>query len=86
MQGISDSIAVVERAADRLRETRGMDVPVARDASLPTRMKTVQAVLHKLAAELDIKERDLDRTQAQMLEREFMHKLHTQVRPLLRRY
>ena len=58
-----------------------MDVPVARDASLPTRMRTVQAVLNKLAAELDVKDRDLDRTQAQMLEREFMYKLHAQVQP-----
>lgn len=82
VQAISDSISMVERAADQLRRTRGFDVPVARDASLPQRMKTVQAMLHKLAAELDAKERDLSRTQAQMIEAEFMRKLHGQVRKI----
>eukprot|EP00191_Tetraselmis_sp_GSL018_P013005 CAMPEP_0177587352 /NCGR_PEP_ID=MMETSP0419_2-20121207/5596_1 /TAXON_ID=582737 /ORGANISM="Tetraselmis sp., Strain GSL018" /LENGTH=640 /DNA_ID=CAMNT_0019077377 /DNA_START=377 /DNA_END=2296 /DNA_ORIENTATION=- len=75
-QGISDSIAVIERAAEQLKSSRGMDIPVARDASLPSRLRTVQAVLHKLAAEVDRKERELVKLKAHHIENEFYSRLH----------
>jgi len=77
-QTISDTISLVEKAAVQLNTTRGFNIPVARDASLPARLKTIQATLHKLAAELDARERDLERAQAHILELNFLHKLHGQ--------
>ena len=79
LQTISDTISLIEKAADQLNDTRGFKIPVSRDASLPARLKTIQATLHKLATELDARERDLSRAQARILELNFMHKLHGQV-------
>jgi hypothetical protein len=80
-QAISDTVGLIERAAEQLRETRGMDLPVVHDASMPERLKTVQALLHRIATELDIKERELGKASVKLLEMDFYGKLHGTVRP-----